>query len=637
MCGILGLVHDKNFNSNLKLDYIEHRGPDSSGIFSDSHVFFGHTRLAIQDLTDNGRQPMFSKDGKFVIIFNGEIYNHFEIRKKYLSHINFISQSDTETLLYGYIELGADILNLLNGIFAFSIYDIEKKDLFIARDHFGVKPLYLCKDNKFLAFSSELKALLNLNFNKELNLTAFANYLLYLWSPGKTTPFKFIEKLLPGHFLHFKIDDFKNAEQVKYYKTKINGNYSNRTEKELIDELDFKLRNAVKRQMLSDVPVGFFLSGGLDSSLIVAIAKDIYPDKELNCFTIDVSKDLNKTEIFENDLYYAQEVSIFLDVKLNIVPAEIDIIQDFDKMIWHLDEPQADPAPLNVLNIAKMAKSMGIKVLIGGTGGDDLFSGYRRHQAIKILEFFSLFPSTFRTLIKNIFSNLFNYNTFFRRFNKLIINFDKSLLDQLISLFQWLQYDKVKKLFSNNSLKTLHNYNPYDFFKFLLLDIPGEKNSLNRMLYWELNSFLVDHNLNYTDKMSMSVGVETRVPFLDIDLVEFSQTLPPILKLKGKETKYILKKVAEKYLPKHIIYRSKTGFGAPVRKWVTNDLDHIINHKLSSVNIKKRGIFNSDEIRKLINENKEGKIDASYTIWALLSIESWLEQFLDKDNINNAK
>jgi asparagine synthase (glutamine-hydrolysing) len=417
---------------------------------------------------------------------------------------------------------------------------------------------------------------------------------------------------------------------MSYHQIKFNGIYSKPNEALLIEQLDQYLSKAVQRQMLSDVPVGFFLSGGLDSSLIVAIAKKLYPEKKFPCFTIDIGDWSGGRENFANDLFYAKKVAELLDVELNIVKADINILDHFDEMIWHLDEPQADAAPLNVLNIAQLAREKGIKVLLGGAGGDDIFSGYRRHQAVGLEKYFQFIPSGIRRFIKNTINFLPNTSTFARRLRKIATNLDKSTLQRMSGYFNWLPNEMVHSLFSKEWQEKLKNHNPNLYLEHLSNEIPDEKNLLNQMLYWDLKSFLVDHNLNYTDKMAMAVGVEARVPFLDAELVDFSLTIPPELKMKNGEAKYILKKVAERYLPNVIIYRPKTGFGAPVRKWITSDLDTMISERLSYEHIQRRGIFDYDKVCELIESNKKGEIDASYSIWALLAIDSWITQFVEK-------
>jgi len=281
MCGIVGKIGVQGINVERVLSLMSHRGPDSRGAFLEDQVFLGHTRLSIQDLSENGSQPMFSNDERYVIVFNGEIYNHLEVRKV-LFEYTFKSTSDTETVLYAYIKFGVKCLNLLNGIFALAIYDRIEKKIFIARDQIGVKPLYIYNNKDFFAFSSELKVLSEFNINRDIDIKALANYITFLWSPGENTPFKNVKKLLPGEYFMFTIDSIAPIRPVRYYELPIRSEYQNLPESVLIDILDEKLTNAVKRQMLSDVPVGFFLSGGLDSSLIVAIAKKIIRRKNFH-------------------------------------------------------------------------------------------------------------------------------------------------------------------------------------------------------------------------------------------------------------------------------------------------------------------------------------------------------------------
>lgn len=634
MCGIVGYIGDRpDEHIHGLMGTLQHRGPDDSGCYINKRLAFGFQRLAILDLSLNGHQPMFSDNGNYVIIFNGEIYNYQEIKKELLNEgVFFNSESDTETLVNGYQVWGEEVLNKLNGIFAFAIYDIRADEIFIARDQFGVKPLYYYQDEEVFLFGSEIKSFLRIpSFDRSIDEKGLLNYINYLWSPGATTAFKKVKKLLPGHFLKFSINSSVKNKIVKYYDIPFNGTYLNLPEEDIINQLEEKLLSAVKRQLMSDVPVGFFLSGGLDSSLLVAMARRLNPDQSIQSFTINTSV-LAKNEGFSNDLDYARLVASHLNVSLEIVDANIDIVNDFDKMIWHLDEPQADFAPLNVLNICKRSKEMGYKVLIGGAGGDDLFSGYRRHIAINYEKYFSIIPNWGRKFLKHISNELPSNNSTCRRIRKLMIDLDKTTIERQTGYFSWIPLSVSKTLFSPQFQKLIGGYNPLDYLTSLVSNIPTERNDLNQMLYWEMKSFLVDHNLNYTDKLSMAVGVEARVPYLDIELVEFSTKIHPELKLKGKETKYILKKVAERYLPKEVIYRSKAGFGAPVRGWITYKLEDKINTYLSKSAINKRGIFNADAVWKLIEYNNKNKIDASYVVLTLLAIESWMRQFVDKSN-----
>lgn len=625
MCGILGYYGEKVelFSRKKSLKSLIHRGPDYMDDVSGDNYYLGQTRLSIIDLSEKGNQPMVSRDGRYIIIFNGEIYNHMQLREGELKNILFDSHSDTETLLYGLIQFGKSFLNKLNGIFAFTFLDKLTGEFMIVRDHFGVKPLYYFQSDQEIFFSSEIKAILPALEDKEIDKEALKSYINFLWAPGELTPFKNIRKLLPGHVIEGNTSNLSKAVCRRYYTIPLNNKtFSSLSERELIELLDKKLCEAVKRQMLSDVPLGFFLSGGLDSSLIVAMAKKQFPDQTLNCYTI--KSDLGAVEGFEDDLGYAKEVADFLDVSLKIVDASEDILKYFDKVIYHLDEPQADPAPINVYNICKQAQKDGIKVLIGGAGGDDVFSGYRRHQALKAESAINYTPVFVRKAVKMGIGKLNKGNANLRRAAKFVRDIDLPKEDRMLGYFNWIDEKTLNDLFLSPNEYDLKKY-----FNKLNLLIKDQPSDLNKMLFWELNTFLPDHNLNYTDKLSMATGVEVRVPFLDKELVEFSAMIPPELKLKGTETKYILKKVAEKYLPKKVIYRSKTGFGAPVRDWILNEMNAMIEDYLSKEVIDKRKIFNFDKVQELIQNNQKGLIDASYTIWSLLAIESWMRQFYD--------
>ncbi len=624
MCGIIGSI-GKLVNTGA-LDKIKHRGPDNIGYYENGRVFLGHTRLAIQDTSNNANQPFFSNNGKIVIVFNGEIYNHWDIRTKLeAKQIQFKSSSDTETILEGYKEYGVKIIEKLNGIFSLAIYDLNKDLLILTRDRFGVKPLYYSVVKNSLQFSSELKAIKP--FSKELDYSCLANYMRFLWSPGRNTPFKEVKKLEKGTILTFSTIGDLNPTTQKFHTRTFTGIRSCLTEDQAVDKLDDLLNKAVERQLLSDVPVGYFLSGGLDSSLLVAIAQRKSSKNDLQCFTINTDA-FSKAEGFSNDLDYAKIVANHLDVKLEIVESKVDIVKDFDKMIWYLDEPQADPAPLNVLQISNVAKRMGYKVLIGGTAGDDVFSGYRRHAALRYEKLLSVMPQCILTFVGTQERWLSPSNSKVRRVKKFLSGIKQCKNDRLFNYFVWLDEELIRGCFTSKIKGYLQRQDRFDFFREKLKEIPEEGDLLNKMLFLEMNSFLVDHNLNYTDKMGMAEGVEIRVPYLDNDLVNFSYELPTNLKLKGNTTKYLLKKVAERYLPKEVIYRSKAGFGAPVRKWVNEDLSDIIDERLSFHNLESQGIFDPRNVRKLINENRKGQIDASYSIWAILAIDSWVRQFV---------
>jgi len=631
MCGFVGIFPQVKCDAFLRsVDAIAHRGPDDTGLLRELPVQLGHQRLAIQDLSPAGHQPMQVADGRVMIVFNGEIYNHLDIRRRLRGTINYRGSSDTETLLYAYLEYGVELLPQLNGIFALAIYDLRKNSLLVARDQLGVKPLYYYHQNGQLLFSSELKALVHLpGVNTELNARAMVDYVNFLWSPGAGTPFAHFHKLAPGHYFTFDLGNPQaSLEPKKFYELPFDGNYSQASERQLTNELDHLLSQAVERQLLSDVPVGFFLSGGLDSSLIAAIARKKIGEA-FRCYTIRAQTDA-AVDGFADDLKYAQQVARHLDVQLKIVEGDADIVRDFDSMIWHLDEPQADPAPLHVRNICRIARECGDVVLLGGTAGDDLFSGYRRHQALRLEPWLGLLPVWLGAAIGAAAGRVPANSPWGRRLHKVTGQLGKTRLQRMAGYYGWIDLGINKSLFADRLQPAIRDYNPADQLLESLNAIPLEHDPLNQMLFWDTKFFLTDHNLNYTDKMSMAEGVEVRVPFLDLDLVKFACQLPTSLKMRGNTTKYLLKKVAERYLPKEVIYRPKTGFGAPVRKWV---LDGRFDHRMANLICRadsSSSVFSKAGVQNLLAATQSGRIDGAYSIWSVMAIDSWINQFVDQ-------
>lgn len=631
MCGIAGIIGTTI--NELKIQHVissmAHRGPDDNAYYSEEKISLLHTRLSIQDISENAKQPMFSADGRYCIIFNGEIYNHLEIRKNLVAiGQKFRSHSDTETLLYAYILWGEKMLEKLNGIFAFAIYDLQEKALFAARDAFGVKPFYYYSNKGIFSFASEIKTLIELSsIDKTINPNALFQTLLLQWQLGEDTGFKKLHKLLPGHFLKLNINDAENFIIRKWTLENFDGQYEKHSEEEWILKLDKALNNAVQRQLLSDKPIAYFLSGGLDSSLLLAIAKKLAPEQTLKAFTINAGTAFN-TEGFSEDLPYAKMVAKHLDVALEIIDSSIHFLDDFDAMIYHLDEAQADIAPLFVQQISRRAKTQGYDVLIGGVAGDDIFSGYRRHQAIAYEKLIDKTPMSIRRILKKTSALLPEKNNT-RRIKKMAATIDQSARQRMFGYFFWSDKETIEGLFSKDFLSRIDTDNIEDFFQQMLSSIPKENNKLNQLLHLERNSFLPSHNLNYTDKMGMAEGVEIRVPYLDNELVALAAKMPPELKMKGSTTKYLLKKVAEKYLPKEVIYRPKTGFGAPIRTWMQEDkaFQQAVWERLNRPTLSNRQIFNPQKIEALFQETIHKKRDNSYTLLSLLAIESWLRQF----------
>jgi asparagine synthase (glutamine-hydrolysing) len=378
--------------------------------------------------------------------------------------------------------------------------------------------------------------------------------------------------------------------------------------------------------MLSDVPVGAFLSGGLDSSAIVTFAREINP--KIPCFTIETSG--GKEEGMADDLPYAKKVAKHLDVPLHVVSIDSDkMAAGLENMVAMLDEPLADPAPLNVLYISQLARDNGIKVLLSGTGGDDIFSGYRRHHAIRLDKYLQLIPPGIRSGIENFTSSMNSTNSFYRRLSKL---FNGSTLEgdeRIVNYFRWADDKTARSLFTKEVRAELEGVDAAEPMFDFLHKLPDDLDSLERMLALEQRFFLADHNLTYTDKMSMAAGVEVRVPFLDLDLVEYAAQIPNKYKQNRSAGKWVLKKAMEPYLPHEVIYRPKTGFGAPLRRWIRFELRELLGDLLSEESLRKRSVFDSKAVHQLIKKNDSGVVDASYTLLSLMCIEIWCRQFVD--------
>jgi len=650
MCGIAGYSISNDNNSLIDLSkcikFLEHRGPDSSSSYvnDEERIALVHTRLSIIDTSENANQPIGVDKYNAALVFNGEIYNFKELKKQiskvsfHNEYKNWISNSDTEVLLRFYIHLIRSgksisyILNKLNGIFTFALFDLKENALHIARDAFGVKPLYYIQNEDAFYFSSEIKSLLKMlpekeiikNYKDNYDFDSINRYLTYLWNPGNGTPTKLISKLGPGEYL--KIKKGKIIEHKKWFILPILKNkFTNKSSKEIKIDLRKLLRKAVQRQLVSDVPLGAFLSGGLDSSSIVKFAKDEI--KGLETFTIKIKDSAQKN--INDDYKYAVKVADYLDVNLNVVEVSpLDFISNIENMVYQLDEPLADPAALNVSFISSIAKKRGLKVLLSGTGGDDIFTGYKRHIAVRFNSLIGQLPTSIINNLKYSSGLLPLTFPLFRRFRKLIESFDLAGDERLVNFFEWNNKKILNQIYSAEFIKRLKKNKPNKIMLDFLSQLPEGVSEINKVLSLEQRFFLADHNLIYTDKMSMQNGVEVRVPFLDLDLVEYSSLIPDKFKQKGVTSKWILKKCMEGYLPKSIIYRKKNGFGLPIRSWIKNDLRDWVFTILSKDKIKERGLFNHNKVHELIRKNNSGEIDASYLILSLICMELWFDKFL---------
>ncbi len=632
MCGIAGF--SGSFTPEL-LDRMSgrmaHRGPDDSGSFLDprSGIGLAHRRLAIIDLSPLGHQPMWDNEHRCVIVFNGEIFNYLELRGELVTEgYPFRSRSDTEVLLALYRRDGTSMLASLNGMFAFALYDTQSETLFLARDGIGIKPLYVAQTEKGLLFASEMKSILEEpSVDRELDPCALLHYLTLLWCPSPHTPLKSVRKVKPGEALLVRHGRIERAWQ--FYDLPYDLPVGSIPPQEAVKAVRRTVARAVERQMVSDVPVGAFLSGGLDSSTVVALARGFSNNGRMPCFTIGIASDDARVEGMTEDLPYAQRVAQELDIDLHTIQVGSEMIGELGTMIYHLDEPQGDPAPLHVLFISRLARTQGIPVLLSGAGGDDIFTGYRRHRALLERSYWDWLPVDIRRTVARAVQGIPQTHPWARRLAKAL---QHAALDgdaALASYFLWLHQGLAHGLISQDLRKDLSPETCLSPLLDALQRLPKETHPLNRMLYLEGKFFLADHNLNYTDKMSMAAGVEVRVPLLDPDVVELAASLPVEYKQRGTIGKWILKKAAEPYLPREVIYRPKTGFGAPLRQWLRHELRPLVDELLALHSLESRGLFDSRAVRELVVSDRKGRVDGTYTIFTLLCVELWCRTFID--------
>jgi len=636
MCGIAGVFGYTEWSTIQGMGHaLVHRGPDSTGYYHDasSPLRLFHNRLSILDPGDQGLQPMRDSSGHVVLVYNGEIYNFRGLRDGLIQGgFKFRTGTDTEVLLNLYLRDGLDSLTQLNGIFAFALWDTRTATLLLARDAHGVKPLYYTLTNDLFAFASEIKALCHVpGLEHATDVVSLAQSLTFMYGPSPRTPCKNIHRVLPGEALLVK--DGKIIRQWRYVKPPTISVREDLSEREASEGTVHFLSQATRRQMVSDVPLGSFLSGGLDSSSLAVFAREETGGRKLNCFTIGVKSDNPYKEGVVDDLPYATKVANHLGVDLHTVWVGSGMVSEFRRMIYHLDEPQADPAPINVSMICRMARQMGIKVLLSGAGGDDIFSGYRRHYALMQERWWTWLPKPLRGFLRASGSWLKQDSALGRRYRQAFQFADSPRDERLAGYFSWLGRDEVTSLFSAEFRDEAARHNPLQPMLDAMLELPENTHPLNRMLHLEQKFFLTDHNLNYTDKMSMAEGVEVRVPFLDPDLMAFASTLPPHFKQRGSCGKWILKKAMEPYLPKDVIYRSKTGFGAPMRTWMQHELKGYVDEMLSEATIRRRGLFDYKAVRSLVERDRLGQIDAAYPIFQLICIETWCQIFLDQHGV----
>lgn len=614
MCGINGFNFQdedliKKMNSKTR-----HRGPDDQGIFVNGNISFGHNRLAIIDLSTAGHQPMKSKDGNFVIIFNGEIYNYRELRVELEKKgRTFNSKSDTEVILESYQEYGIDCLNKFNGIFAFAIWDRKKEELLLARDHIGVKPLFYYFNEKRFIFSSEIKGILEHNIKRTLNINALNFYFRFLYISGPETIFENIYKLQPASYLIFK----NNKIQInKYWEIKDYNNYSGRSE--IKDKIKQTLKEAVKRQLVSDVPVGVFLSGGIDSTIILGLMAEL-ADSPIKTFSVgfDVKREQEK---YNNDYLLARKTAgIYHTEHYDLIVKPQDVIDNLEKVVWHMDDLVSNPTQVPTFLLSKLAKER-VKVVLGGDGGDELFGGYGRYYYYYLLEKWQKLPKILRknNLNKKVFSLLRKNNIY----EKINLENDPEIFWSFMAQKENILNKFLKPRIS--SLNTCERYIEKNYF----VDNKDKYDLAKRMMKIDLDTWLVDESLTRSDKMSMAWGLEQRVPILDKEVVSMAMKIPTRYKIsKSTQGKLIYREAMKNYIPDFVYNKAKTGWFTPMAKWLRDDLKDMAYEILSEEYYpENKAILDFKEIKKILDSHTSGSY-ALNTIWAIINFQVWSKKF----------
>jgi asparagine synthase (glutamine-hydrolysing) len=623
MCGISGIfdLSGKPIGQALlerMTSIIRHRGPDGDGQFVDNEVGLGHRRLSIIDVGGGG-QPIGNEDGKIQIVFNGEIYNFIELRKELESagHV-FKTKSDTEVIVHAYEQWGVKCVKRFNGMFAFALWDSRKRELFLARDHLGIKPLYYVQVGSRLLFSSEIKALLeDPECPREVDMNALGELFTFRCVPSPKTLFRRIFKLPPGHLMVAKTGKF----EISRFWTWVPGKHRQDSEGALVEEYQTLLEDAVRLQLRSDVPLGLFLSSGVDSSVLLAIMRG-YASGPVQTFTIGFEEGEQTNEIDD-----AREVARkFGADHYSMTVSPDDYVKYYERYMMDLEEPvghEAAPAFHFVSNIT----SKRVKVALTGQGADEPWAGYDRYKGVKLSGLYSRLPK----FVTNDFAHLLcKVPGRMERLKRGLISLgDRDVLTRFTKVYSFFNEEMKAQLYQG-VLKRQFDSDPYGT-RHALAHLQGDVQGLDpltQMLYIDTRANLPDDLLMVGDKTAMANSLEVRVPFLDYRLVEFIESLPPNLKLKGFTGKYLHKKACEKWLSKEVVYRKKKGFANPIEKWFRVRMRPFVEECLLSKDSSMRLYFDQNYIRRILDLDREGKEQYRRHIYLLVSLELWHRTFL---------
>lgn len=632
MCGIAGFIEKNASRTGLTADektevvnrmcgVIKHRGPDDQGILVRGCLALGMRRLSIIDL-ESGHQPLSGCDDRVTVVFNGEIYNYRELQKKLeaLGHL-FHTNSDTETIVHAYEEYGAKCVDHLRGMFAFALWDESAQKLFIARDRAGKKPLYYSLTSKStLVFASELKSLLeHPEIERETNIDALDAYLSFGYVPDPLSIFRGIEKLPPGHHLSF-VNGHVVVEQYwdfNYAPTEI------RKEADYIDELRALLEEAVRMRLVSDVPLGAFLSGGIDSSAIVGFMSRA-SSHPVKTFSIGFEEDSY------NELKFARVAAKHFGADHHEFIVTPDICDVVDELVWHFDEPFADPSAIPTYMVSKLARQY-VTVVLSGDGGDELFGGYTRYQIDRKRSKLSRLPRVVRERVMRPVSASLPHGAWGRNYLR---NVSLDPLERYIdSISIFTELNKLSLYTNELKRKVAHEPIGASMFRGYAATV-ATGDALDSLLYLDSKTYLPGDILTKVDRMSMATSLEARVPFLDHKLIEFVTRIPASLKMKGLETKYIFKRAMRGIVPDEILERPKQGFGMPLQEWINSQLRGRIHETLTEQRTRERGLFEPAYVDVLLDEHERGRRDHAPALWSLLMLELWHRTFVDRGRAN---
>lgn len=625
MCGIAGFISNANDLSEgraSRLDsmcrVITHRGPDEQGTSIVGRAAMGMRRLSIIDLA-TGQQPIYNTDRSKLIVFNGEIYNYRELKADLESRgYKFRTNSDTETIIHAYDEYGTDCVKLLRGMFAFAIWDEREQSLFIARDRVGKKPLfYTVTGNGEFVFGSELKVLLEHGgVSRQVDHGALDAYLTFGYVPEEFCIFEDVKKLEPGHFLTFKNGEVRTE---RYWDFDYSGAALIGSEDEIAAELLDKLRDAVSVRLISEVPLGAFLSGGVDSSAIVGLMSQLL-GQPVKTFSIGFNEDsfdeLKFARLAAN--HFKTDHHEFI-----LTPDFVDIV---DELVWHFDEPFADPSALPTYMVAKLAREH-VTVVLSGDGGDELFAGYTRYVTERSRGGLERLPGGVR---QNLFRPLSEALPHGARGKNYLYNISLDRAGRYIDSISHFNGPRKERLYSAQSRARLNGGSGKS--EKLYMDIAGRTGSgdaVENLLYLDSKTYLPADILTKVDRMTMASSLEARSPLLDHNLIEYVTRIPSSLKLKGDETKYIFKKAIAGFVPREILYREKQGFGMPIGDWINSQLKERITSDLSDRCSLERGYFDPRYINLLLDEHSRSRRDHSHALWTLWMLELWHRRYVD--------